>query len=226
MGPSTTARYTLARIDLEKQPFGYFMHQIEQEETFTINALREGDREAFAAMVDLYSPPLYRLVMRMLGNPQEAEDALQETFLQAFRNINQFEGRSRLSTWLYRIATNQALMKLRKREPDFVSVDEPIETTEGGSLPRQLRDWCCLPEQEFMSSEASRHLDHAIQELSPALRAAFILRDLQEFSTREAAEILEISESAVKTRLLRARLELRERLSDYFGERLEAVNHE
>lgn len=201
------------------------MHLNKTEKSYSIKALREGDKAAFTAMVDMYSPPLYKLLIRMLGNPQEAEDALQETFIQAFRNIQRFEGRSKISTWLYRIAANQALMRLRKREPTFVSMEEPIETIDGSLLPRQLRDWCCLPEAEFMSNEAARRLDLAIQELSPALRAAFVLRDLQEFSTREAAEILNISESAVKTRLLRARLELRGRLSDYFEERLEGVIH-
>ncbi len=218
-------RYTLARIIPGKQPFELFMHPNDTEKTFTIEALREGDKQAFSVMVEMYSPPLYRLVLRMLGDSQEAEDALQETFIQAFRKIHQFEGRSRISTWLYRIAANQALMRLRKREPVFISVDEPVDTTEGGLLPRQLRDWCCLPEAEFMSSEAAQRLDHAINDLSPALKATFVLRDLQDLSTRETAEILEISESAVKTRLLRARLELRERLSDYFGERLEALDN-
>ena len=177
-------------------------------------------------MVDTYSPQLYRLALRMLGNPQEAEDVLQETFLNAFRHMDQFEGRSQLSTWLYRIAANQALMRLRKNEPDMVSVDEPVQVDGDEPMPRQLKDWCCLPEAEFMTSEAQAQLDQAIRELSSALRAAFILRDLQGLSTRETAEILEISESAVKTRLLRARWELRDKLSAYFGDRLEAIEHE
>ena len=202
------------------------MHLNTSEQTISIDALHEGDKDAFARLVNTYSPALYRLILRMLGDPQEAEDVLQETFIQAFRHIEQFEGRSKISTWLYRIATNQALMRLRKREPDFVSVDEPIELSNGEQLPRQLRDWCCLPESEFLSSEVQDRLDEAIHTLSPALRAAFILRDLQDLSTREAAEILDISESAVKTRLLRARLELRAKLSDYFEERLEAIGDE
>ena len=202
------------------------MHLNTSEQTISIDALHEGDKDAFARLVNTYSPALYRLILRMLGDSQEAEDVLQETFIQAFRHIEQFEGRSKISTWLYRIATNQALMRLRKREPDFVSVDEPIELSNGEQLPRQLRDWCCLPESEFLSSEVQDRLDEAIHALSPALRAAFILRDLQDLSTREAAEILDISESAVKTRLLRARLELRAKLSDYFEERLEAIGDE
>lgn len=220
------ARYTLARKSDGEQLFGLIMHLTPTEQTVSIDALQNGDKDAFAMLVNTYSPALYRMIVRMLGNPQESEDVLQETFMQAFRNIDQFEGRAKISTWLYRIATNQALMRLRKREPDFVSVDEPIETPTGDQLPRQLRDWCCLPESEFLSSEVQKRLDDAIRALSPALRAAFILRDLQDLSTREAAEILDISESAVRTRLLRARLELRARLSDYFEERLEAIGDE
>ncbi len=202
------------------------MHLTSKEETISISALQNGDKDAFALLVNTYSPALYRMILRMLGNPQESEDVLQETFIQAFRKIDHFEGRSKISTWLYRIAANQALMRLRKREPDFVSVDEPIETPTGDLLPRQLRDWCCLPESEFLSSEVQDRLDEAIRALSPALRAAFILRDLQNLSTREAADVLEISELAVKTRLLRARLELRTSLSDYFEERLETIGDE
>ncbi|MEJ2010816.1 MAG: sigma-70 family RNA polymerase sigma factor [Anaerolineales bacterium] len=199
---------------------------MEKEQQISIRALRSGDREAFAAMVDEYSPQLYRLALRMLGNPQEAEDVLQETFINAFKHMKQFEGRSQLSTWLYRIAANQALMRLRKNGPDMVSVDEPLQLGGGESVPRQLKDWCCLPEAEFMTSEAQAQLDQAIGELSSALRAAFVLRDLQGLSTRKTAEILDISESAVKTRLLRARLELREKLSAYFSGRVEAIENE
>ena len=199
---------------------------MDREQEISLKDLRSGDREAFAEMVDAYSPQLYRLALRMLGNPQEAEDVLQETFINAFRHLKDFEGRSQLSTWLYRIAANQALMRLRKNEPDLVSVDEPVELDDGGSMPRQLKDWCCLPEADFMTSEAQAQLDEAIGELSSALRAAFVLRDLQGLSTRETSEILQISESAVKTRLLRARLELREKLSDYFAGRVEAIEHE
>lgn len=177
-------------------------------------------------MVNAYSPKLYRLALRMLGNPQEAEDVLQETFINAFRHLKDFEGRSQLSTWLYRIAANQALMRLRKNEPDLISVDEPVQMDDGDSMPRQLRDWCCLPEAEFMTGEAQAQLDQAIGGLSSALRAAFVLRDLQGLSTKETAEILGISESAVKTRLLRARMELRDKVSAYFGERVEAIEYE
>lgn len=210
---------------IEKQPFTLELHQMSEKETLSIEALRSGDREEFAAMVDEYSPKLYRLALRMLGDPLEAEDVLQESFLKAFNAIDQFEGRSKISTWLYRITSNEALMRLRKKRPAVVSVDEPIHLDEGDTIPRQLEDWCCLPEDEFMTSEAMVQLDRAMDELSPALKAAFILRDLQGLSTEEAADALDISQSALKTRLSRARLQLRESLSSYFGDRAKEFSH-
>lgn len=198
------------------------LHQNNQDETLSLEALRSGSRQAFAKMVDEHSPMIYRLAYRMLGDAQEAEDVLQETFLSAYRHIASFEGRSSLKTWLYRIATNEALMRLRKRKPPTVSVHEEWVDDEGNEVPRELEDWCCLPEEEFMSSEVQTQLEVATDRLSPALNAVFTLRDLHGFSTRETAGILNISESAVKTRLLRARLQLREALSEYFTERVEA----
>ena len=191
----------------------------------SLDDLRAGDRETFARMVDAYSPQVYRLALRMLRDPQEAEDVLQETFLNAYRALEGFEGRSSLGTWLYRIAANQALMRLRRHEPAAVSVDEPVSGSNSEELPRQLFDWCCLPEEEFMNAEAQSQLDASIEALSPALRAVFVLRDLQGLSTLETAEALNISEAAVKTRLLRARLQLRESLSIYFAERAREADH-
>lgn len=202
------------------------MHQMNNGETISIEQLKSGNREAFAALVDEYSPKLHRLALRMLGDPYEAEDILQETFLKAFRNLDRFEGRSSIGTWLYRITANEALMRLRKNSPETVAIDEPIEAPDGHLITRELKDWCCLPEKEFMSNEAQSKLDQAIAELSPALRSTFILRDLHGLSTRESSEILEVSEAAIKTRLLRARLQLRDSLSDYFENRAVEIANE
>lgn len=198
---------------------------MQERVTISIKALKAGDREAFAAMVDAYSPKLYKLALRMLGDPLEAEDILQEAFLKAFRGLENFRGGSKLNTWLYRITTNEALMRLRKNELDTIPVDEPVLLKDGAEIPRELKDWCCLPEAELMSTEAQGTLDNAISSLSPTLRAAFVLRDLQGLSTREAADVLQISEPAIKTRLLRARLQLREILSSYYSERMERKSH-
>ncbi len=186
--------------------------------SLSLQALRSGDRAEYARLVENYYQPIYRLALKMLGNPQDAEDILQETFIKVFKHINTFDERSSLSTWIYRIATNEALMFLRKKHPEFVSIDQPAENEESEQEPIQVVDWCCLPENELMSNEAKTHLDQAITSLLPGLRAVFVLRDIQGLSTRETAEVLGISEMAVKARLSRARLRLREILSEYFGE--------
>ncbi len=190
-------------------------------EDFSLEALRRGDPVEFARLVDAYSGMIYRLANRILQNPQDAEDILQETFIKAYNALPRFDGRSRLSTWLYRIATNEALMLLRKKRPPMVSVDSPGgNDPDDDGLPLQIVDWCCLPESELMSEEARRHLDRSIEALPEALKAVFVLRELEGLSVRETAQVLEISEAAVKTRLHRARLALREALTVYFKERL------
>ena len=196
------------------------MNTGEQQPDFDLAALQAGDRAEFALFVETYSGQVYRLALKMLQNPQDAEDILQETFIKAYKALPNFEGRSRLSTWLYRIATNEALMFLRKKRPEQVSVDEPLENEEGDERPRQIIDWCCLPENELMSSESRANLDHSVQQLPDGLRAVFLLRDIEGLSTRETADVLDISESAVKTRLSRARFRLRELLSAYYSERM------
>jgi RNA polymerase sigma-70 factor (ECF subfamily) len=155
----------------------------------------------------------------MLNQQQDAEDVLQETFFKAYRGIKSFDGRSKISTWLFRIASNEALMIIRKKHPDTISIDEPIETEEGEQEPVQIVDWCCLPEQELLSEETRQKLDEAVQKLPQRLRVVFILRDINDLSTHETAEILGLTDTAVKTRLSRARLKLREELSAYFGEK-------
>ena len=187
--------------------------------TFSIKALQAGDRAEFARMMDHFSNPIYRLGLKILGDEQDAEDVLQETFINAYSSIEKFEGRSALSTWLYRIATNEALMLLRKRKP---SLDLVLENDDEDDVePREIVDWCCLPEEEMLSSESRGFLEKAVQVLSTPLRMVFLMRDVERMSIKETAEILEISESAVKVRLMRARLKLREELTHYFGAQLD-----
>lgn len=180
--------------------------------------LRAGDKSACAECVERHANGVYRLALRLLRDDAEAEDVVQETFLSAFKAINSFDGRSKLSTWLYRIAYNAALMRLRRSRPLTVSVDDPELSDDGFETPRQLFDWCCLPEQDFETDEARAQLEEAIQELPEKLRAVFVLRELEGLSTEETAQALGVSAEAVKTRLHRARLRLRERLSAYFTE--------
>jgi RNA polymerase sigma-70 factor (ECF subfamily) len=186
-----------------------------------LKRLQGGDPLAFAQFVEENQSQVYNLALRMLSDPHEAEDVLQETFLNAYKALPDFEGRSSLSTWLYRIASNASLMRLRKKRPDTISVDEPVILDAGDSVPRQLVDWSNLPEEELLSNESRQMMDEAISELPESLRIVFVLRDLEGLSTAETGDVLGLSEGAVKTRLHRARLWLRERMSTYFAERME-----
>jgi len=183
-----------------------------------VERLQAGDQTAYAELVEQHAGQVYRLALRMMGNEADAEDVLQETFLSAFKAIDRFEGRSSLSTWLYRIANNAALMRLRRKEPDQVSIDEPVERDDGDLMPRQFFDFCCLPEEDLMREEAREEMQHAIEDLAPTLRSVFVMRDIEGLSTQETADALGLSVSAVKSRLMRARLKLRERLSAYFAQ--------
>ena len=131
----------------------------------SLDALRSGDRQELGRLIDQYSPLIYRLLLSMLRDPSAAEDALQETFIKAMRALPEFEGRSSLSTWLYRIASNEALMMLRKKHPEVVSIEQGGQDEEGEAEPIQIVDWCCLPESELMSSEARQQIDAAIGQL-------------------------------------------------------------
>jgi RNA polymerase sigma-70 factor, ECF subfamily len=183
-----------------------------------LGRLRAGDKTACAECIELHSPAVYRLALRLTRDEAEAEDVVQETFFNAFKGIDRFDGRSALSTWLYRIAHNAALMRLRKVKPEAMSIEDEALSDDGGLVPRQLFDWCCLPEQDFDTDEARAELERAIGELPERLRAVFTLRELEGLSTEETATALDLSPEAVKTRLHRARLWLRERLSTYFTE--------
>lgn len=190
----------------------------------SIEALIAGDRAEFARLVDIYSSPVYRLGLHMLGNAQDAEDVLQNTFLNALTHLSSFEGRSTVSTWLYRIAANEALMLIRKKKPE-VSLESSENTGEKVAVedlkPTEFADWSALPEEELLSNESKKILDSMIQILPESLRIVFILRDIEGLSIKETADALYLTETNIKTRLLRARLFLRERLSAYYMERVE-----
>lgn len=191
----------------------------------SVEALIAGDRAEFARLVDAYSSSIYRLGLRMLGNAQDAEDVLQNTFLNALTHLSTFEARSSLSTWLYRIAANEALMLIRKKRPEVNLEDEAAEANrEDWDLkPTQFVDWSALPEAQLLSSEGHAMLDSAIQTLPESMRLVFLLRDVEGLSIKETADALNLTETNVKTRLLRARMALREGLSVYYRER---VSHE
>jgi RNA polymerase sigma-70 factor (ECF subfamily) len=185
-------------------------------------AARRGDERAIRKLIDTYSPRLYNVALRILRNSQDAEDALQETFIMALNKLDQFDGRSAFLTWIYRIAVNSSLMALRKRRSRSKK-EESIEVPGFEEIKsRQLIDWNADPLRRVMTNEMREVMDKAIDRLPPNYRTVFVLRDLEEFSTEEAAKILGISVANVKVRLMRARLFLREALDKYFHETNEA----
>lgn len=196
------------------------MPPVEQAEGFDEAALvqraQQGDTAAFAELVKKYERKIYRVALHITNNQEDAEDVLQESFLKAYSHLNGFEGNSKFYTWIVRIAVNEALMKLRKRKTSrAVSIDEEVDTGED-YVTREFADWEEDPEQRYSREELREILDKAISSLRPAFRSVFVLRDIEDLSTEETAEALDLSIPAVKSRLLRARLQLRDKLSKFF----------
>ncbi len=186
------------------------------DELRLVNAAREGDVGAFEELVRRYDRNVFRIAQHITQNREDAEDVVQDAFLKAFQNLKQFQGQSKFYTWLVRIAVNEALMRLRRRRPErMVSLDEDVKTEED-SMPREVADWSPNPEQQYNQAELKEILTKTIQGLPPSFRTVFVLRDVEGLSTEETAAALDLSIPAVKSRLLRARLQLRERLTKYF----------
>ncbi len=189
------------------------------DESVLVDAARNGDIAAFEQLVRRYDRNVFRIAQHITQNREDAEDVVQDAFLKAFQNLGQFQGQSKFYTWLVRIAVNEALMRLRRRRPErMVSLDEDVKTEED-SMPREVADWSPNPEQLYSQAELKDILSKTIQGLPPGFRAVFVLRDVEALSTEETAEALNLSIPAVKSRLLRARLQLRERLNKFFKRR-------
>jgi RNA polymerase sigma-70 factor, ECF subfamily len=186
------------------------------DETTLVAQSREGNTAAFAELVRRYEGKIFRLAQHVTQNREDAEDVLQETFMKAYEHLDQFQGNSKFYTWIVRIAVNQALMKLRRKKTGrTVSLDETIDTGED-TVVREIAAWDENPEQRFSREEMGEILDSAIESLEPPYRSVFVLRDIEELSTEETADALGLSIPAVKSRLLRARLQLREKLTRQF----------
>jgi RNA polymerase sigma-70 factor (ECF subfamily) len=167
-------------------------------------------------LVKRYDRNVFRIAQHITQNREDAEDVVQDAFLKAYQNLGQFQGQSKFYTWLVRIAVNEALMRLRRRRPErMVSLDEDVKTEED-SMPREIADWTPNPEQQYTQGELKDILSRTIQGLPASFRTVFVLRDVEGLSTEETADALGLSIPAVKSRLLRARLQLRERLNKYF----------
>jgi RNA polymerase sigma-70 factor (ECF subfamily) len=184
------------------------------DEAELIARTQQGDTEALAEIVENHQRTVYNVALRMCGNPHDAEETLQETFLSAIKSLPRFEGRSQFSTWLYRITSNACLMRRRQEAsgPELAS----LESENGFDLPRYFVDWSYQPDDVLLDSELREAMEKAIAQLPNNLRIVFIWRELEGLSTAETAEVLDISAGTVKVRLHRARLKLREALSqDY-----------
>ncbi len=177
---------------------------------------RAGKYEAFEELVNRYERKIYRLALNLTGNPEDAEDVLQETFLKAFEHLPEFREDSRFYTWIVRIAINEGLMKLRRRRASKEVAAEDATGDDGEVLPREFSDWRPNPEQIYARKELQEILQNAARALPVTFRTVFILRDIEGLSTEATAEALGLSSGAVKARLFRARLRLREELSQVF----------
>jgi len=191
----------------------------ETDDAALVRRARQGDEEAFGELLERHQARVYNHALRLMGNPQDAEEVLQDTFVQVFRNLEKFEGRSRFSTWLYRIATNEALMRLRKaRRKREVFLED---TTEGERerCREGMRVLARSPLDDVLDEEIRNQLARLLAELPEEYRAVFAMRDIDGFSNAEVAEVLGITVAAVKSRLHRSRLYLRDRLSLLYGKR-------
>ena len=185
---------------------------IQGSEEKLIRAGQRGDHQAVETLFRRYQRPLFQTALRVLGNTEDAEDALQDGLLSAYRNLKRFEGRSQFSTWLTRIVINAALMRRRsaKARP-AISLDEPPREDELPATERFADDGL-TPEQVYANTEIREMLSENLDQLSPLLRTAFVLREVQGYSTGEAAKKLGVTENTLKARLWRARHQLAERL--------------
>ncbi|WP_010529104.1 RNA polymerase sigma factor SigW [Lentibacillus jeotgali] len=184
------------------------MNLITQEK---IKQVKRGDQSAFEDIVSFYQNKIYQHCYRMLGNKHEAEDISQETFIRAYVNIHSFDDKRKFSTWLYRIATNLTIDRIRKRKPDYY-LDAEIKGTDGLDMYSQLATDSLLPEEEVQGMELQDYINQKISALPPKYRSVIILRYLEEFSLQEISDILNIPLGTVKTRIHRGREALRKKL--------------
>jgi len=186
-----------------------------------VEASTRGDIAAFEELVRRYDRKLLRIAQQVTHSLEDAQDAVQETFLKAYQKLNQFQATSKFSTWLIRIALNESLMKLRKRR------ELPLEHEDlnGNNVPLDVADWSPNPEQLYTRAELKEILRKALEELPPILRVVFVLRDVEGLSIKETGAALDLQPTAVKARLFRARLQLRARLTKYFRQPLPTAHN-
>jgi RNA polymerase sigma-70 factor, ECF subfamily len=184
-----------------------------------VREAQQGDTRAFDELVVRYRDKVYRLSYKILRNEDDASEALQDAFTSAFRGLKNFKSESTFSTWLYRVATNASLMKYRKRRDDHVSLEQS-QSPQRDAEPMAIPDWSQQPLEELLDAETKEVMEEGLRRLPEDLRTVFILRDEEGYSNAEVAQMLDLTVAAVKSRLHRARIALRDRLDRYFTGRM------
>ncbi len=194
------------------------MNALKDEDVETIRRVLGGDYNGFEILVEKYQGRIYRHLRKMVKDDAQAEDLLQETFLNAYKGLGGFTGDSAFSTWLFRIATNNALMFLRKTKPDSVEYDDEIKIADSHSMPVASPEFVSTPLEVLLSREGQRQIEQAIDGLPVIYRSVVMLRDVEGFSLQEVAGILDTTVAAVKSRLHRGRNWVRQQLSEYYSD--------
>jgi RNA polymerase sigma-70 factor (ECF subfamily) len=186
-------------------------------ELVLIERILAGERELFMELVHPYQKLVYSMAVTVVKNEHEAEDVSQEALFKAFKNLVQFRGECKFSTWIIQITLNEARHRVRKKyRAQQDSIDGGLESEEGDYIPIDLADWREIPSEALQRKELRTALQHAISSLKPIYRDVLLLRDIEHLSVAETADMLQISEASVKTRLLRARLQVRDALAPGF----------
>jgi len=184
-----------------------------------VKLAQQGDNRAFDELVKRYENKVYRLAFKILRHEDDAGEALQDAFMSAYRGLKNFKSDSTFSTWLYRVATNAALMKYRKRRDGHISLEQSQSYDEDADR-LEIPDWSALPDEDLLTGELDEILAEGLSRLPDELREVFVMRDIEELSNSDVAERLQLTVPAVKSRLHRARLQLRDRLNRYFQDRM------
>jgi len=210
--------------DAQIRSYSYFMSMQEpRENRKIIQRARKGDEGAFRELVRTYQDMVYRFAFHVCRNEEKAAETLQDTFVNVYRKLGQFDGKSKFTTWLYRIVANNCLMKRRRRKMDLASIslstpegfrNDPL-TDEDGNIVQTVPSWKPTPLDAVLDAELRDIMERAIQRLPVEYRIVFVLRDIEEKTAEETAKILKLSVPAVKSRLRRARMFLREQLHGY-----------
>ena len=199
------------------------------DEQALLGGLRSGDSQAYEEVTERFAPQIYRLAYGITQDSMDAQDITQDVMLTIFRRVDEFEGRSSIQTWLYRIAVNASLDRVRSRQrrQETVSIDEYLPSfTPEGMHAEEIVDWSELPLDHLLMQESQQKLQESINSLPEDLKVVLVMKDVEGFHLKEICDILELSLPAVKSRLHRARLALRGMLSSYFREKERHKTHE